>query len=131
MSPDSFLLDPFLLFVDGLVIAILWERHWKGRFSKALPFGIAGLVLAIFYSVSISLWLDLPWVDGFVHAMPRAETGRDWMLNSGVFHFEYKGPPSTALTVFAVGFFITYVGWLALGARAGARLAARPERASR
>ncbi len=125
MSPDSFLIDPFLLFTDGLVLAFLWERHWKGRFSKALPLGIAAAILVIFYSVSISLWFNLPWVDGFVHAMPRATTGRDWMLNSGVFHFEHHEPSGIA-RAFAVCFFATYPGWLLLGAHAGSRIWARP-----
>ncbi|MEZ0229911.1 MAG: hypothetical protein ACAI25_14905 [Planctomycetota bacterium] len=125
MSPDSFLIDPFLLFADGLVLALLWERHWKARFSKALPFGIAAAILVIFYSVSISLWFNLAWVDGFAQAMPRAETGRDWMLNSGVFHFEHA-TPSRAARIFSACFFATYPGWLALGAHAGARIWARP-----
>ncbi len=126
MSPDSFLIDPFLLFADGLILALLWERYWKGRRSRALPLGIAALILAIFYSVSISLWFNLPWVDGFVHAMPPAETGRDWMLNSGVFTLDHRSRPSLALQVFAAAFFASYLGWLALGARVGSKLAARP-----
>ncbi len=131
MSPDSFLIDPFLLFADGLVLALLWERYWKGRHSKALPYGIAAAILVVFYSVSISLWFDLAWVDWFAHAFG-GKTGRDFMLNSGVLHvFEYTPPASTGVAVFATCFFVSYVFWLALGARVGARIAARPERASR
>ena len=48
------------------------------------------------------------------------------MLNSGVFHFDYVSPPSTALIAFAACFFASYVGWLALGAWAGPRLGERP-----
>jgi hypothetical protein len=124
VSPDSFLIDPFLLFANGLILALLWDRRWKGRFSRALPLGIAALIMAIFYSISISLWLDLPWVDGFARVCG-AKTGRDWMLNSGVFHFDYTPPASTAVTVLAVCFFASYVVWLALGARVGSRLAGK------
>lgn len=125
MSPDSFLIDPFLLFTDGMILALLWERLWKGRYSRALPLGVAAGILAVFYSVSVSLWFNLAWVDGFARAMPRAGTGRDWMLNSGVFHIEHENP-SVAVRIFAVAFFASYVGWLALGAWAGSRLATRP-----
>ncbi len=127
MSPDSFLIDPFLLFVDGLVLALLWEKRWKADgWSRRLPLGIAATILVIFYACSISLWLDLPWIEWMAH-MCGAETGRAWMLNSGVFHFDYRAPPSLALDVFVVVFFASYVGWLLLGARAGARLV-RPAR---
>jgi len=126
VSPDSFLLDPFLLFVDGLLLALVWERRWRGRgLTKALPLGIGASILAIFWSVSISLWFDSAWTASFARWCG-AETGRDWMLNSGVFHFDYRAPPSTALQAIAFVLFATYVGWLLLGARVGSRLGARP-----
>src|SRR5207237_10820570 len=100
-SADSFLLDPLLLFLDGLVRSLIWERHWKTKgYSRALPLAVAGALLGVFYSISISLWLDLTWVDGFAR-LCGAKTGRDWMLNSGVFHFDYTQPPSLALNAFA------------------------------
>jgi hypothetical protein len=125
VSPDSFLIDPFLLFADGLVLALLWERVWRGRYSRALPLGVAALILVVFYSVSISLFFDLAWVDGFARACGAA-TGRDWMLNSGVFHFDYAAPPSTGVKLFAAACFASYIGWLALGAQVGSRIWARP-----
>jgi hypothetical protein len=124
VSPDSFLIDPILLFLDGVVLALLWERRWKAHgWSRRLPLAVAAVILAVFYAFSISLWFDLDWVDWMAH-MCGAATGRDWMLNSGVFHFDYSGSPSIALDALVVIFFASYTGWLLLGARAGTRLAA-------
>jgi hypothetical protein len=126
VSPDSFLYDPPLLFIDGLVISLLWERYGRPRGgSKAIPIAIAVAILAVFWTVSVSLFLDLPWVEGFARFF-HARSGRDWMLNSGIFGFDYVSPPTMALKSLAAILFASYAVWMALGARVGARLAGRP-----
>jgi len=126
VSPDSFLLDPFLLFTDGFIIALVWERWWKGKkITRALPIGIGVVVLAIFWSCSISLWFDCAWVEPLARWCG-AKSGRDWMLNSGVFHFDYVTAPSVALQAFVFVFFLSYLGWLGLGAWVGSRIRPRP-----
>ncbi len=52
--------------------------------------------------------------------MCRAASGRDWMLNSGVFKFDWKaaGPRTHKISA---AIFATYPLWLWLGIRRGRR----------
>ena len=42
-----------------------------------------------FLATSISLYLNLPWTQR-IWRLCRAQDGRDWMLNSGVFRFDFR-----------------------------------------
>jgi hypothetical protein len=126
---DSFLLDPFILFFSGFFWGMIWALLWKPRsFRRALPAGICIATVGLFWVISTSLYLNLDYVNWIVR-LCKAESGRDWMLNSGVFHFDFTNP-GTATHVIAALFLVTYPLWIALGALAGARVGRRDEGAS-
>jgi hypothetical protein len=51
--------------------------------------------------------------------MVRAESGSDWMLNSGVFSFEHERPSARVHTLSAA-ILATYPLWFQAGVKAGA-----------
>lgn len=106
----SFLIDPPLLYASG-------------RTAAALPPERAAAVTAatavVFLATSISLYLNRPWTRP-IWKLCRAQDGRDWMLNSGLFRFEHARPAARTHAVSA-GIFATYPVWLWLGYRAGRR----------
>jgi hypothetical protein len=115
---DSFLIDPPWLFGMGVLIG----RYLPGRRVRQ---AVAGGTVAAFVVTSVSLYFNLGWTDWIVR-LCRAESGRDWMLNSGVFKFEYEKPGPFTHAIAAI-IFLTYPLWCALGVRLGVRLAARGE----
>jgi hypothetical protein len=75
----SFLLDPPALYVAGETYARGAPESAQGRTA-----GLVGAsVVAAFWAVSVSLWLDLPWVRWMWRAT-QARSGRDFMVGSGV-----------------------------------------------
>jgi hypothetical protein len=102
----SFLIDPPWLYANGRVAA---------RSPAPVPLTVA-TVLA-FYVVSISLYFNLPWTQRIWRAC-RARDGRDWMLNSGVLHFDHRhaGPRTHAASALI---FATYPLWMWLGLKHG------------
>jgi hypothetical protein len=103
----SFLADPPLLYAAG---------HELAR-RDATP-AAGGAVLAVFYAVSIPLYLDQRWIRWFWRLLP-ARSGRDWMLNSGVTRFD-PGRAGPGTHVVAVLFFaVVYPGALWAGWRRG------------
>lgn len=113
----SFLVDPPLLVGSGVVIEATVPDE---RLARRLEAG----VLALFVVTSSALYVNSRWTH-WLARLCGAETGRDWMLNSGVFRFDHKraGPSTHAL---AVALFCTYPLWIRLGRQAGARLVGRP-----
>ena len=112
----SFLVDPPLLLGAGAVIE---AASPDDRTARRLEAG----VLTVFLLVSISLYANARWV----HWMARlcgARTGRDWMLNSGVFSFddERAGMPTHLV---AAGIFLTYPLWIRLGRQGATRVVRR------
>ena len=118
---DSFLLDPSMLFASGWL---------AGRITGPLPprarrtarRALGGGTTAVFWVTSVSLYLNLEWTR-WIWEMCRAESGRDWMLNSGVFRFDHRNV-SPATHAASAGILATYPAWLVLGMRAGSRLPA-------
>ena len=104
----SFLIDPPWLYANGRAIA---------RTRRPAP--IAAATMAAFWGVSVPLYLDMPWTRPIWRAC-RAQSGRDWMLNSGVLHLDYKRPGTLTHVVSAL-IFATYPAWLVLGYRRGRR----------
>jgi len=80
---------------------------------------VGALTIAVFWVTSISLYLNRNWTRGIWRAC-RADDGRDWMLNSGVFHFDHKRAGTRTHVVSGL-LFATYPLWLALGYRRGRR----------
>ena len=108
----SFLVDPPLLVLSGAAIERLApDEHTKGRAGTA--------VLGTFLVTSGALYANAGWIRWFWRAC-RAETGRDWMLNSGVFRFDHERASGRTHAVSAA-LFATYPAWLWLGWRRARR----------
>jgi hypothetical protein len=111
----SFLIDPPWLYANGRAYARLAPEHAQGRTAAA----VGAATMAGFWAVSVSLYLNRRWTKPIWEAC-RAEDGRDWMLNSGVFRFDHEraGKPTHAT---AAALFASYPLFLWLGWRHGRR----------
>jgi hypothetical protein len=118
---DSFLIDGPWLASLGWMYAKATERFFddEKKRKKARLFLDASTIGA-FYITSISLYFNLEWTR-WIWEMCGSESGRDWMINSGVFHFDHENvsPKGHAL---GAAIFATYPLWL----KAGYKLAERP-----
>jgi hypothetical protein len=109
----SFLVDPPLLVGSGAII----ER--RARSERAAD-TLSRLVLAGFLITSISLYLNLRWTR-WIWELCRADSGRDWMLNSGVLSFNHERPSLTT-HVTSAAIFASYPVWLRWGRKLARRL---------
>ncbi|MEX1140778.1 MAG: hypothetical protein WD993_03085 [Thermoleophilaceae bacterium] len=111
----SFLIDPALLYAQGRAYSAVAGDDRPAVADAA----VAATTLAVFWGVSVGLYLDKPWTRPIWRAC-RAESGRDWMLNSGVTRFDWRraGPRTHAISA---AIFFTYPLWLLLGMRSGRR----------
>jgi hypothetical protein len=131
----SFLLDPILLVGCGIIIVWLCTRFlFKKKGKKILPI-LAILVMAIFWLIPISLYLDIidmPFIGD-------AGKGNHFMWNSaselfGVEPWIDTNPPTytmpfSALNIFAVFMFVVvYPLYLYIGIQIGFVLFGRNER---
>jgi len=114
----SFLIDPPWLYATGRAYGRLMPDRTT-PVARAVHTATAGAFLA----TSVSLYLDRPWTRPIWRACG-ADSGRDWMLNSGVFRFDPKRAGGRTHLVSAL-LFVTYPWWLWLGERRGRRQAAR------
>jgi len=105
----SFLIDPPWLYATGRLYGRAMPE--KTPISGAVNAATAGVFLAI----SISLYLDRPWTRPIWKAC-RAQSGRDWMLNSGVFRFDATKAGARTHRLSAA-IFATYPMWLLWGLR--------------
>jgi hypothetical protein len=112
----SFLVDPPLLVASGAVIEATAPDDTTARRLEAA-------VLGVFIVTSVSLYANARWTD-WLARLCRARSGRDWMLNSGVFHLddEKAGLPTH---VVSTAIFCTYPLWIRLGRRLGGALRGR------
>jgi hypothetical protein len=112
----SFLIDPPLLYAGGRAYGAATVDE-PDRARDAL---IVGTTMALFWGVSVSLYLNKRWTKPIVW-LCRAETGRDWMLNSGVLRLNWRraGRPTHLISA---AIFATYPYWLWRGLRAGRSL---------
>lgn len=112
----SFLVDPPWLAANGYLI------------GRALPDGKAQtaaelLTLGVFIGTSVALYRNEEWTRPLWEACG-AESGRDWMLNSGVTAFEHRRPSDTTQRV-AAAIFALYPLFLRWGVERGRRRRAR------
>ncbi len=115
---DSFLLDPFLLIIAGIIVAYIAAQFAKNFFSRRKIVRILGVAtMVIFWGVSASLYFNLPALS-WIWKIIGARSGTDWMLNSGVFNFEFTNLPA-ATNVIAGFLFALYPLWLVLGMKLG------------
>ncbi len=87
---DSFLIDPPWLVSLGFLYGkvtdkLIKEEDKKAKVRKFLDVSTIGM----FYVTSISLYFNKEWTR-WLWEMCKAESGRDWMINSGVFHFDHE-----------------------------------------
>jgi hypothetical protein len=75
--------------------------------------------MAVFWGVSVPLYLNARWTRPIWRAC-RADSGRDWMINSGVLRLEHRRLSARAHAL-AAAIFATYPVWLWLGLRHGRR----------
>jgi len=119
----SFLYDPPLLAANGYAIG---RALGNGKTAKLAQAG----VLALFVGYSVGLYRNEEWTRSLWEACG-AETGRDWMLNSGITAFDHEHPTPTTHKVAAV-IFATYPLWLRWGIAKGRKrrhaTSAAPER---
>ncbi len=109
----SFLIDPPWLYATGKA----YGRMMPERTPTAKA--VEGATIGAFLATSISLYLERPWTKPIWRAC-RASSGRDWMLNSGVFKLDWRrAGPRTHLA--SALLFATYPLWLALGLKRGRR----------
>jgi hypothetical protein len=111
----SFLIDAPWLYTNGQAYARLAPESAQGGVAKAAGAG----TIAAFWVVSVSLYLNRAWTDPIAKAC-RAENGRDWMLNSGVFRLDHRRAGTKTHAVAAL-IFLTYPLWLWLGFARGRR----------
>ncbi len=112
----SFLIDPPLLVASGIAIEMAAPTPNAADTAE-------GTVLAVFLGTSISLYMEAKWTKP-IWKLCRARSGRDWMVNSGVFHADCA-EPSSKMNAAAALAFATYPAWLRLGRRIGRRLSSR------
>jgi len=117
---DSFLIDGPWLVSIGWIIGKIMNKYVEDEEQNKRAKGILGfLTIAVFWITSISLYLNLSWTR-WIWEMCGAESGRDWMINSGVFNFDHENV-GTAGHITAALLFLTYPVWL----KAGFKLADR------
>jgi hypothetical protein len=117
-SGMSFLIDPPLLFASGAAIDRIAPDEDAARKLELLT--IAG-----FWGVAMSMYANAAWTRWMYRPFGSA-SGRDWMLNSGVFHFRHGDDAPARTHLAAAALFATYPLWLRLGRRV-AHSAAAPE----
>lgn len=111
----SFLIDPPWLYANGRAYAAVAPGAAQGDVAKIAGAGL----MAVFWGVSVSLYLDRPWTRRMMRSLP-GEDGRDFMVNSGVLNLDHRSSPRKADAVSAA-IFATYPFWLWLGYRHGRR----------
>ena len=111
---DSFLIDGPWLASLGFVYSKLTGRLFKDeeKRDKARKF-LDVATIGAFYVTSISLYFNLEWTR-WIWEMCKAESGRDWMINSGVFHFDHENVSPKGHAIGAA-IFATYPLWLKVG----------------
>ena len=108
----SFLIDPPSLYANGRAIGAVETDDHRAKALLAATIGV-------FWGVSIPLYLNQRWTRP-IWRVCRAQSGRDWMLNSGFFSLDHERA-STRTHAVSAAIFATYPLWLWLGYRHGKR----------
>ncbi|MCW2990448.1 MAG: hypothetical protein JWM73_1042 [Solirubrobacterales bacterium] len=108
----SFLIDPALLYSGGRTYAAVVPDDAR---TPARDAALMAAYMAVFWGVSVGLYLDQGWTKPVWKAC-RAESGRDWMLNSGVLKLDWR-KAGTGTHAVSAAIFATYPVWLWLGMR--------------
>ena len=117
---DSFLIDgPWLLSIGWVLGKIVNKFVKDADKNQKVKWFLGAATIAMFYITSISLYFNLERTRR-IWEMCGAESGRDWMINSGVFNFDHENV-GVGGHVLAALLFATYPIWL----KAGFKLADR------
>ena len=117
---DSFLIDgPWLLSIGWVLGKIVNKLAADQDRNKKARLVLSVVTIAMFYITSVSLYFNLERTR-WIWEMCGAESGRDWMINSGVFNFDHENVSGKGHALSAL-MFLTYPVWL----RAGFALADR------
>jgi hypothetical protein len=104
----SFIIDPPLLVATGAAVeSKISDSETKDKLEK--------LTLIVFIATSLSLYFELPWVK-WMWKMLGSQSGRDWMINSGILRLETKKLSLTSHLKW-LSIFLTYPLWFKLGRR--------------
>lgn len=107
----SFLVDPPMLVAFGAASSLLPDERSRKAAERVVLVTFLGTSIGLYLNARPTRWL---W------ELCRAESGRDWMLNSGVTHFEHRRS-RPGVHVLAAALFAIYPFWYRLGARLAAR----------
>ncbi|MBU4194339.1 MAG: hypothetical protein KKF66_05015 [Actinobacteria bacterium] len=111
---DSFLIDGPWLVSLGWMMGKLVNRFVDDEDQNKKVKGLLGVTtLLMFWVTSISLYFNMGWVR-WMWEMCGAESGRDWMINSGVFNFDHENVDTKGHIIAAL-LFATYPIWLKVG----------------
>ena len=107
----SFLVDPPALYAAGETYARTAPESAQGRTAGVVGAG----VVASFLAVSVSLWLDLPWVRPLCRLFG-ARSGTEFQVSTGAFRVDAVRKPGTREHALAGLGFLTYplsywLGW--------------------
>ena len=104
------------------VLVVEVEDPDKNKKTRSV---LSFITILLFYVTSISLYFNLEWTR-WIWEMCKAESGRDWMINSGVFKFDHQNVSPRGHAISAA-IFATYPLWLKLGYRLAERASGLPE----
>lgn len=104
----SFLVDPPMLVASGAAIGVLAPDERTARAATRV-------VVATFLVTSVGLYVEAPFTR-WLWRLCRARSGRDWMINSGVFRFD-ETAAGAGTHVLAAAIFATYPLWVRVGRR--------------
>jgi len=111
---DSFLIDGPWLFCIGWVLGKIVNASIADEDANAKTKRFLGLTtIAMFWITSVSLYFNMEWTR-WIWEMCGAESGRDWMINSGVFNFDHENVGLKGHALAAL-LFLTYPLWLHAG----------------
>ena len=111
---DSFLIDgPWLLSIGWVLGKIVNKLAADQDKNKKTRLVLSVVTIAMFYITSVALYLNMEWTR-WIWEMCGAESGRDWMINSGVFNFDHENVSSKGHALAAL-MFLTYPVWLKAG----------------
>lgn len=111
---DSFLIDgPWLLSIGWVLGKIVNKMVDDEEKSKSAKMFLGLATIAIFWITSVSLYFNMEWTR-WIWEMCGAESGRDWMINSGVFNFDHESVDGKGHLLAAL-LFLTYPVWLQVG----------------
>lgn len=111
----SFLIDPALLYAGGRTYRRIAADADATVPNAARDAAVGAAFMAVFWGVSVGLYLDQGWTKP-VWKLCRAQSGRDWMLNSGLLRLDFREVSRRTHVVSAL-IFATYPLWLWLGMR--------------